>query len=457
MEVSSLTQQPGSVTHHVTQKTTLSPTEASSNSTQAASSVEPSADTLSITSSKSIIVQQVVTQQLEIALEINSNAALMNHADYDYNDEHQTDELANKVIQKIHDEQTSNADGLSYDESHSLAVQSVRVKVEQAFEQVRTVLSRLGVMDESAANNVEQRRSQLNQAIDQEAATSTVGTTMVNAASANRELSTALQVTTRDGDIVTINISRSQGLLAGSIESSNGSLAYAGRSSSLQLEISVQGELSEEESESIRKVVEHVNELANKMFNGKTGDAMEKLSEFEINTKQLASMSLNMSSSISYAAVSAYTQVSRLPVDTPAVSPALSQNVALTNNSSPAASNTGYNQHGVQDGVKLSAVKQTSTPVPASQDKPAAFTAVQIVQQATDIVNNVVATENFENPFKEISKLFAKIADMFAFENSHITTGHKDFVKELFNDVVDGFENNAEADDDLDEEVLQAA
>lgn len=72
-------------------------------------------------------------------------------------------------------------------------------------------------------------------------------------------------------------------------------------------------------------------------------------------------------------------------------------------------------------------------------------------------IHNVVDTESFENPLNQIRKLFAKIADMFAFENSLITTGHKDFVKELFNDVVDGLENNAEADDDIDEQVLEVA
>jgi len=171
-----------------------------------------------------------------------------------------------------------------------MAVKSVRVRVAQGFESATLALSRSGMMDNSVADNVAQARSRVDAAIDQVASQPTTaavgGTSPANAeaisldtVSAKRDLSTSLQVTTRDGDVVTVNFNRSQAVTAGSVEGAKSSFVYFGSASSSQLEISVQGDLSEKESKSIRDVVESINKLAEKLFSGKTGAAMEKLSE----------------------------------------------------------------------------------------------------------------------------------------------------------------------------------
>ena len=428
-----------------------SSTQASNNSTQITSSSAPSADTLTITSSKSIIVQQVITQQVEIALQINSPAASTNKHDRDEHHGHHEDDdsaldnLANKVKQKIHDEKTSHSKGMPDEDSHAAAVKTVSMQVEQGFKKAETVLNKFGIMDDSAANNVEQARSLINQVIEQEVATTSVETSMVNAANATRELSSALQVTTRDGDIVTINISQSQSLEAASAVSNNSSLAYAGASSSLQLNVSIQGELSEKERESINKVVERVNEIAEKLFSGKTGAAMKKLSEFEINTQQLADMSLNMSSKISYAAVSAYTQVSRITSDTTANSTSLSQAAVVANSSSPSVSNTDSNQN-----VADANASEQTPPVQTLPSESVTLTGMQAVHETAEVVNEVSQSDVFENPHKEIRKLFTMIADMFSFEHHNIKDEQKHFVKELFRNIMDSFETDSETEDNND-------
>lgn len=72
--------------------------------------------------------------------------------------------------------------------------------------------------------------------------------------------------------------------------------------------------------------------------------------------------------------------------------------------------------------------------------EPAGSTVVQIAGETTAVVSEAVASNMFENPFNEIRKLFAQIADMFTFEHSDITDDHKDFVSELFEDIVDKLE-----------------
>ncbi len=83
MEIANFTQQ------NIAQKTTVNPALINNNLTASKQTTEPTAqpntksiaDTFSITSSKSIMVQQVVTQQVEIALEINSTSSGRVHHD----------------------------------------------------------------------------------------------------------------------------------------------------------------------------------------------------------------------------------------------------------------------------------------------------------------------------------------------------------------------------------------
>ena len=74
------------------------------------------------------------------------------HASDDADD--QTDKLINKVVQKIHDEKSSSAEDLSDEDSYSVAIKSVRVKVAQGVESATLTLTRLGMMDNSVANNM---------------------------------------------------------------------------------------------------------------------------------------------------------------------------------------------------------------------------------------------------------------------------------------------------------------
>lgn len=406
------------------------------NTGQSSSIADSTADTVSITANKIMIAQQLVTQQVDIALEIKSP---MTYASHDSDDDH-ADNLVNKIIQKIHHEKASNDDDLSDEDKHLAAVKSVQVKVAQGFESATFAMTRLGVMDDSVATNVEQTRSRVDAAINQVASqpagdvgSANVETATVNMVSAKRELASSLQITTREGDVVTLNFNRSQAVTAGSAEGAGGSLAYAGAASSSLIEFSVQGDLSEKESKSISKVVKRINQLAEKLFSGKTGAAMEKLSELKINTKHLASMSLSMSSSISYQAVSAYVQVSHLPVE-----------------SSTAVTQSSVAQSPVPSEGPSKVITPEAPALPVTPAEPAGSSVVQVAQETAEVVSEVVASDIFEDPFKEIRNLFAQIADMFSFEHHNVKHEHKNFMSELFKDMVDKLEDDHGEDHDHD-------
>ncbi len=405
--------------------------------------IAPVSDTLTLSSDKIVAARQVLTQQIDIALNLNSPAASLNYpADSSrlIASDAFSQNLADKVVQKIHDDDSSKSDHESDDDHYQKAVKTVSMQVSQGFEQATAVINRLGIHNYAVAGDVAQSRAQVDQAIEREAARPTPSTDTIAAfdISTRRELSTSLQVTTQDGDTVTINLTRSQELTTATASNGNSSLAYQGSSSSTQIDFTVQGDLSEKERESIEKVVEQVSELAKKVFNGKTGAAMERLSEFKIDTRQLTEVALSMSSSITQQAVGLYAEVSRIPVGQPALAQAPDRPAAT---STPAVGSASVSNPAVSNDIAVN-----PPPVHQVSQEPVADVATQVVQDATEVVNNASSSASFENPFKEIGKLFEQIADLFAKDN-HISNAHNDFIKALFGNVIEKLEHDHDDDD----------
>lgn len=386
-------------------------------------------DTLTIASTNIVVARQVLTQQIDIALNINTQTPLLSYPD-DSSKQLSTDafgqNLANKVVQKFQDDHSVKKDHDHHHDHdhHKNVAKTVSMQVSQGFQQATAVINQLGIYNVAVADDVAQSRAQVDQAIDQQAArlTSVTDTAAAVATSTKRELSTSLQITTKDGDVVTIDLTRSQELTAAAASSDNSSLAYVGASSSTQIDFTVQGDLSKKERESIGKVIEQVSELAKKVFNGKTGAAMERLSQFKINTRQLTGVALSMSSSITQQAVAVYAQVSRITVDSVSGS--------------------------TQDVSTEKTVGQP--PLAVAPQEPVADTATQVVEDAAEVVNGASSSGSFENPFKAISQLFEQIADLLSFDDHHISDSHKDFVKALFDEVVDKLEHDHDHHDDDD-------
>ena len=264
--------------------------------------------------------------------------------------------------------------------------------------------------------------------------------TTFDGVSASREIASSLQLTTAEGDVVTVELSRSQSQTTASVNADNSALAFAGSSSSSQISINIEGALNEKESEAIEHVIKRVNKLAEKLFEGKIGAAFGKLQSLHVDTKQLSGIALNMSSSLSLTAVSAYSQVGAIAAE-PANAPATETVAGVDANSSPA--------------IDSASASAASTQVEATQaevvQQPAAEVATQAVQEAGQLVDETAEAEVFDNPFTEIRKLFTAIADSFAAMNQAISEQQNDFIKRLFNDVVDKIEADRENDHDTDD------
>jgi hypothetical protein len=254
---------------------------------------------------------------------------------------------------------------------------------------------------------------------------------VLNQASASRELTTSLQVTTREGDVVTINLSKAQELMLGNVQTEANNTVIATSSFNSSIEISIEGDLNKKEYESIKQIVEQVGEIAKKLFRGKTGAAMEKLGELEFNPRQLSDLTMNISSSISFQAMQAYTEISNIPVDS-------SSTVAPLIDVQPAQQSTSaqpetISSNSVQDSVQ----SPVTTAEPSTQES--VVLAVSVARETTDVISQSVAGDIFENPFKEMRNLFSMISGLFS-ANNQTHSSHNHFVKGLLEGLINSSE-----------------
>jgi len=428
MEISNLTQPILTADHgFVNTQTEIAPNATSSGQTSSLTS--PVSDTFSITQSHISVARAVMAQQIDLALEIQSPTVYTPELITDR--QQHVDSLVNKVLQKIHDEQLiddAHEHKHETDDDHVDNIKNIQLNVEQGFQKSVSIMNQMGIMNDSVNQEIDHTQSQVNQAINNIALNASSAT--FNSASATQESSTSLQLTTQEGDVITINLSRSQSASSANLQNSSGSLIYTSSQSKSHLSIHIQGDLSEKESHSIKEVIQKVNNLAEKLFNGEMTDAMQQLSELDINTKQLSSLALSMSNNISYEAVSTYTQVSNMTgssvalTDQPPLPAQPVSELALT----PGSVNTTNSN--------LPTVNQT----PPQADKPASMFAVDMAAQTTDIMQTANHSHNFENTAMEIHKLFDQLADLFSFENNHHKA--KDFISDLFHDLVERLEDD---------------
>ncbi len=410
----------------------------------------PVSDTISLTSDNILIARQVITQQISIALQLDTSST----TDTGVNNSHEQHRkhLVNNVLDKIH--QHNDSHHIKRDEHHlSDNARSVRSKVEHGFQQARSILNRIAVMSDSIAREVDQTESQLMRVIDQientfsnadvmNNMTAVTDSSLLNSTSVAREVNTSLQLTTQQGDVVTIHFNKSQSLTTGSFEGSGGYLMYADSMSESLLSISIEGDLSDREYNAILKVVKKVGQLADSLFNGESVDAIGKLSDLNINSRQLSSLTLDMSSQFSSSAVTAYNEVSNMVV-TPIKEPILT----TVDNMLPVVDMREDASQGTSDVI---AAPLTSDYVPAEPASRPVLAASQVVVAMLNDISNVVAQLNssnsFENPFKEARKIFDHMADLYTLDRQDITDNSKEFIKELFSNMLERFDSHAKDD-----------
>ncbi|RDE22688.1 hypothetical protein DV711_08900 [Motiliproteus coralliicola] len=125
---------------------------------------------------------------------------------------------------------------------------------------------------------------------------------------ARQQQSLSLSLTTRDGDVVELEIFAAQSF---SYQSDSAQLEAAGGQIELQqlqlesrsrqaLDFRIQGELDAQELEDIERLMEQVGQLAGQFFDQQPQQSLEQLKELGLDTGEVVSLSLEMSRTEQY-------------------------------------------------------------------------------------------------------------------------------------------------------------
>ncbi|MFZ3182541.1 MAG: DUF5610 domain-containing protein [Pseudomonas sp.] len=204
-------------------------------------------------------------------------------------------------------------------------MQEFRKGVEKGFADARKILDGMGVLNGQVAANIDDTYQRIQDGLgelDQRyaAPVNSSGTTAVAAYSerfAAQAQSFELDITTRDGDKLHIAVAQasasySQSSVAAASNGSGSAVQVSSQSSSLQiagLQISVEGELDDEERAALTKLFGQVQELSDKFYAGDLQGAFDQALKLELDGSQLASLSLHLTQTSIRQATDAYSAV----------------------------------------------------------------------------------------------------------------------------------------------------
>ena len=120
----------------------------------------------------------------------------------------------------------------------------------------------------------------------------------------------SLEVTTREGDVITIDLRRSSAAEASALavagDRGQGVAVSASRQQESGIRFSVDGDLNREERKSLEKLLHKLDKLADKFVAGDVQGSLKRVAKLGFNDRQLAGFSLQMGYERQVKAVSAY-------------------------------------------------------------------------------------------------------------------------------------------------------
>lgn len=203
-----------------------------------------------------------------------------------------------------------------------------RSGVEKGFAEARKILDGMGVLQGKVASDIDDTYqkiqdgfSDLDKRFNPDAAL-VEGSANIAAYSerfAAQAETFEMSVTTREGDRLRISIAQASAnwSQSGVVASSNGngsSVVASSQSGSLQIgawQVSVEGELDDEERAALEKLFGQVQELSDKFYAGDLSGAFDRAMALEMDGEQLASMSLRLTQTTVRQATDAYSAVAQ--------------------------------------------------------------------------------------------------------------------------------------------------
>jgi hypothetical protein len=240
----------------------------------------------------------------------------------DYSPEKIAGRIIGFIEQRLDSEQAAGADTSKLQK----LLDQARSGVEKGFAEARQILDGMGVLQGKVASDIDDTYKRIQDGfanLDQRfnpPAPAEGGTTAVAAYSerfAAKAETFELSVTTRDGDRLRISIAQasaswSQSSIAAASNGNSSAAITSSQSGSMQIgawQVSVEGELDEQERAALEKLFGQVQELSNKFYSGDLSGAFDRAMALELDGEQLASMSLRLTQTSIRQATDAYSAV----------------------------------------------------------------------------------------------------------------------------------------------------
>jgi hypothetical protein len=135
---------------------------------------------------------------------------------------------------------------------------------------------------------------------------------MMHGFSENISHSAEIQVMTREGDLVTININQASASSSSALQMEQGDSKISLYSESYFLSsgfsMSIEGDLNKEEEKSLAKLINKMSKVSDKFFKGNIKAAFKHAQKIGLDTKHLAGFSMSLEREKSVQAVAAYQQ-----------------------------------------------------------------------------------------------------------------------------------------------------
>lgn len=237
----------------------------------------------------------------------------------DYTPEKVAGRILGFIEQRLQSEAAAGADPAKLDRLLSQA----REGVEKGFAEARKILDGMGVLKGQVAGDIDDTYKRIQDGLgdlDKRFGSAVPSASDKVAVAGYSERFSALaetfdlSITTRDGDRLRISVAQasaswSQSSFAASGDGKSTSVAASSQSGSMRIggwQVSVEGELDADEIKALEKLFSQVQDLSDKFYAGDLAGAFDRAMALEMDSEQLASMSLRLTQTSVRQATDAY-------------------------------------------------------------------------------------------------------------------------------------------------------
>ena len=242
-------------------------------------------------------------------------------------DDFSPDKVAERVLGFIDQRLKSEAAAGADPQKLQAVLDQAREGVEKGFAEARKILDGMGVLQGKIAEDIDTTYDKIQNGLQSlqdgflSSPAANSGGAVAVAAYSERFAAMAetfdMQVTTRDGDRLSISIAQasaswSQSSVAAASNGNGSAVVASSQSGSLQIgawQVTVEGELDAEERAALEDLFGQVQDLSSKFYAGDLAGAFDRAMELDMDGSQLASMSLSLTQTRVRQATDAYSAV----------------------------------------------------------------------------------------------------------------------------------------------------